>query len=123
MLGYSQGGPVALQLARDHPGLVGRLVLACTYAFNMASRRERVEGFLMPWMFRILGPRRLGAFVRRRPGITGGKPLTRQQAEFVAGLIAETPCGGRGPGRAGHGLRRTALARRRGDAHAGGGRR
>jgi pimeloyl-ACP methyl ester carboxylesterase len=91
VLGYSQGGPVALQLARDHPGLVGRLVLACTYAFNMASRRERVEGFLMPWMFRILGPRRLGAFVRRRPGITGGKPLTRQQAEFVAGLIAETP--------------------------------
>ncbi len=91
VLGYSQGGPVALQLARDHPDLVGRLVLACTYAFNMASRRERVEGFVMPWMFRILGPRRIGALARRRPGITGGKPLTRQQAEFVAGLIAETP--------------------------------
>jgi pimeloyl-ACP methyl ester carboxylesterase len=63
----------------------------CTYAFNMLSRRERVEGFLMPWMFRLSGPRWIGALARRRPGMTGGKPLTKEQAEFVAGLIAETP--------------------------------
>jgi len=91
VLGYSQGGPIALQLAHDHPDLVGRLILVCTYAFNMLSRRERVEGLLLPWMFRIIGPRRLGAMVRHRPATTGGKALTTAQAEFVARLIAETP--------------------------------
>jgi 3-oxoadipate enol-lactonase len=91
VLGYSQGGPIALQLAHDHPDLVGRLILVCTYACNMLSRRERVEGRLIPWMFRIIGPRRLGAIVRHRPATTGGKALTTAQAEFVARLIAETP--------------------------------
>ena len=91
VLGYSQGGPVALQLAHDHPDLLGRLILVCTYAFNMLSRRERVEGLLIPWIFRIIGPRRLGAMIRRRPATTGGKALTTAQAEFVARLIAETP--------------------------------
>jgi pimeloyl-ACP methyl ester carboxylesterase len=60
VLGYSQGGPIALQLVHDRPDLVGRLILVCSYAFNMASRRERFEGRLVPWMFRILGPRLIG---------------------------------------------------------------
>lgn len=91
VMGYSQGGPIALQLARDYPDLVGRLILVCTYAFNMLSRRERVEGLLTPWMFRIIGPHWIGAIAQHRPAMTGGKPLTTAQAEFVARLIAETP--------------------------------
>jgi len=39
VLGYSQGGAVAQQFARAHPGRVRRLVLACTYAHNALSPR------------------------------------------------------------------------------------
>ncbi len=88
VLGYSQGGPIAMQLLHDHPDLVGRLILVCTYAFNMATRRERFEGRLAPWMFRILGPRRMGQMIK---GALGGTPLTKEQAEWIAALVAETP--------------------------------
>ena len=44
VLGYSQGGAVAQQLALDHAAQCSRLVLACTYAFNMTSLREKIEG-------------------------------------------------------------------------------
>ena len=37
VLGHSQGGVVAQQFALDYPERCSRLVLACTYAFNMAS--------------------------------------------------------------------------------------
>ncbi len=90
MLGYSQGGPIALQLVHDRPDLVGRLILVCSYAFNMASRRERFEGRLVPWMFRILGPRLIGQ-MSKVANVTGGKPLTKEQADWVARLMAETP--------------------------------
>lgn len=91
VLGYSQGGPIALQLAHDYPGMVNRLMLVCTFAFNRLTRRERVEGLFIPWIFRLIGPRRLGAMVRRRPATMGGKALSRAQADLVATLIAETP--------------------------------
>src|SRR5581483_6579866 len=63
VLGYSQGGTVAQQLALDHPERCGRLILACTYAFNMATRRERLEGHLTPLLLRVLGMRRFARFV------------------------------------------------------------
>src|SRR5262245_48212636 len=37
VLGYSQGGAIAQQLVLDHPKRCDRLILACTYAFNMAT--------------------------------------------------------------------------------------
>src|SRR5262245_10652847 len=37
VLGYSQGGAIAQQFALDWPERCNRLVLACTYAFNMAT--------------------------------------------------------------------------------------
>jgi 3-oxoadipate enol-lactonase len=91
VLGYSQGGPIALQLAHDSRSMVSRLILVGTFAFNRLSQREWVEGLLIPWIFRLIGPRRLGAMVRRRPATMGGKALTAAQADFVATLIAETP--------------------------------
>jgi pimeloyl-ACP methyl ester carboxylesterase len=36
-LGYSQGGAIAQQLVLDHPKRWDHLVLACTYACNMAT--------------------------------------------------------------------------------------
>src|SRR5919202_4054957 len=42
VLGYSQGGAVAQQFAHDYPRRVRSLLLACTFAYNMLSRRERL---------------------------------------------------------------------------------
>jgi pimeloyl-ACP methyl ester carboxylesterase len=63
VLGYSQGGAVAQQLVLDHPARCSRLVLACTYAFNMATVREKLEGHLVPLLIRVLGMRRLARLV------------------------------------------------------------
>src|SRR6185436_18913477 len=59
VLGYSQGGAIAQQLVLDHPQQCDRLILACTYAFNMATFREKLEGHLTPFLLRVLGSRQL----------------------------------------------------------------
>ena len=59
VLGYSQGGAIAQQFVLDNPKRCNRLVLACTYAFNMATPREWLEGHLAPLLIRLLGLRRL----------------------------------------------------------------
>ena len=85
VLGYSLGGAIARQLVLDHPERVQRLVLGCTYAFNMATSRERVEGHLAPLLLRGLGPRRfakLGVPVM-------AKQLSRERADWLAGLMAD----------------------------------
>lgn len=46
VLGVSQGGAIAQQLAVRHPGLVGRLVLAVTYS----RQNETVQTALRGWM-------------------------------------------------------------------------
>ena len=85
VLGYSQGGAVAQQFARAHPGRVRRLVLACTYAHNALSPRERLEGWLTPWLLRALGPGRLAALVGRAGG---GAPLSPEQIAVLRRLLA-----------------------------------
>ena len=84
VLGYSQGGAVAQQLALDHSQRCSRLVLGCTYAFNMASLRERIEGHLAPPLIWILGMRRLARLVISQ----GAKELGKERADWLAGLIA-----------------------------------
>jgi 3-oxoadipate enol-lactonase len=44
VLGYSQGGAVAQELVLDYSRRRDRLVPLCTYAFNMATFREKLEG-------------------------------------------------------------------------------
>jgi 3-oxoadipate enol-lactonase len=63
VLGYSQGGAIAEQLVLDHPTLWERLVLCCTFAFNMATPREWLEGHLTPLLVHILGTRRMARLV------------------------------------------------------------
>jgi 3-oxoadipate enol-lactonase len=79
VLGYSQGGAIAQQLVLDHPERCSRLVLACTYAFNMATLREKIEGHVAPFLIRLLGMRRFSRLVVSQ----GGKGL-----DGLAGLIA-----------------------------------
>ena len=82
-LGYSHGGAVAQQFVLDHPGRCRRLVLACTYAFNMATLREQVEGRIAPALVRALGMPRFARLVMA----LGVKGLSPERAAWVASLI------------------------------------
>jgi pimeloyl-ACP methyl ester carboxylesterase len=84
VLGYSQGGAIAQQLVLDHPGRCDRLVLACTYAFNMATPRERLEGYLLPLLIRVLGMRGMAKFVVSQ----GAKRLSKERADWLTQLMA-----------------------------------
>jgi pimeloyl-ACP methyl ester carboxylesterase len=85
-LGYSQGGPVVQELALDYPAKVRRLVLSNTYAHNMATMREKIEGHVVPLLIRLLGVR---LFVRLLIS-QGLKQIPKEQAAWVANLIART---------------------------------
>ena len=85
VLGYSQGGAIAQQLALDDPTRCNRLVLGCTYAHNMATRREWVEGHVAPFLVRLLGPRRLGAL----GAALGAKDMDKERAAWLVGLMAD----------------------------------
>jgi 3-oxoadipate enol-lactonase len=85
VLGYSQGGAIAQQLVLDYPEQCSRLILSCTYAYNMASLREKFEGYLVPLLIRVLGIRRFAKLVISQ-GLTR---VTKERAEWVVGLIAQ----------------------------------
>ena len=63
VLGYSQGGAVAQQLVCDYPERCERLVLACTYAYNTATMREKLEGHLFPLFMEIVGIKRMAKII------------------------------------------------------------
>ena len=84
VLGYSYGGTIAQQLVLDYPRRCTHLVLACTYAFNMATVREQIEGHLVPFLIGILGMRLFAKFVLS----LGLRRVDRERANWVLGLIA-----------------------------------
>ena len=85
-LGYSQGGPVVQELTLDYPAKVRRLILSNTYAYNMATMREKMEGHIVPLLIRLLGVRRFVKLVISQ----GLKQIPKERAEWVANLIART---------------------------------
>jgi pimeloyl-ACP methyl ester carboxylesterase len=85
VLGYSNGGAIAQQFVLDNPGRCDRLVLACTYAFNMATRRERLEGRFVPLLVRLIGMKRFAALLLAQ----GLKRVPPDRARWVGDLIAD----------------------------------
>jgi pimeloyl-ACP methyl ester carboxylesterase len=85
-LGYSQGGPVVQELALDYPAKVHRLILSNTYAYNMATMKEKMEGHIVPLLVRLLGVR---LFVKLMIS-HGLKQIPKERAAWVADLIART---------------------------------
>jgi pimeloyl-ACP methyl ester carboxylesterase len=84
VLGYSHGGTIAQQLALDHPTRCDRLVLACTYAFNMATPREWLEGHLGPLLLHVIGTRGMAKFVT-----LASTQLDKERARWLGSMIAD----------------------------------
>ncbi len=87
VVGVSQGGAVAQQLAWQYPSRVRRLVLVCTFAYNLASPRERIEAWLTPWLIRLIGPAGLARLVVQS-GSFGGAPVAPAQVDLLRRLLA-----------------------------------
>jgi len=85
-LGYSQGGPVVQELVLDYPAKVRRLILSNTYAYNMATAKEKIEGRIVPRLIRLLGMR---LFVKLMIS-QGLKQIPKEQSVWVANLILST---------------------------------
>jgi 3-oxoadipate enol-lactonase len=99
VLGYSHGGAVAQQLAHTRPASVSRLVLACTYANNVGTLRERLEASVFEMLLGFLSPRMLAHLLVHpsRPRPAGAIGLTGEQAAWLRSLMATNR---RGPMRA-----------------------
>jgi pimeloyl-ACP methyl ester carboxylesterase len=85
VVGYSQGGAVIQQFAHDYPKRVRRLVIACTFANNMLSRREQLEGMISPWLVRILGLRRMARLAVHG---AGGQHISAGTAHWLEDILA-----------------------------------
>src|SRR5215208_7067830 len=89
VLGYSQGGALALQIAHDHPERVRRLVLVNTFAHNGLTVGERLENRVSLWTLRLLGTGTLARIAAR--AVAGeGKPLTPEQARRLREMMASS---------------------------------
>jgi 3-oxoadipate enol-lactonase len=84
VLGYSQGGAIAQQLVLDHPKRCERLVLACTYAFNMATPREWLEGHIAPLLIRALGMKRMAELVVSQSMLEEDNERSNRLADLMA---------------------------------------
>lgn len=90
VMGYSHGGAVAQQLAHTRPAVVSRLILACTYACNVSTLRERLEGEVFAALLRVFNPGTLAKLIMRpsKPRPTGPIGLTMAQAEWLRSIMS-----------------------------------
>jgi 3-oxoadipate enol-lactonase len=90
VMGYSHGGAVAQQLAHTRPAAVGKLMLACTYACNVSTLRERLECGAFLTLLRFFSPGTLAKLILQpsKPKPNGAIGLTREQAEWMQSILA-----------------------------------
>jgi 3-oxoadipate enol-lactonase len=90
VMGYSHGGAVAQQLAHTRPAVVSKLILACTYACNVSTPRERLEAGVLLTLLRFFSPGTIAKLILRasRPKPTGAIGITTEQAVWVRSILA-----------------------------------
>jgi pimeloyl-ACP methyl ester carboxylesterase len=90
VMGYSHGGAVAQQFARTRPAAIRRLILACTYACNVSTLRERLECRVFLALLRLFDPGTLAKVIMRpsKPSATGAIGLTGEQAAWLRSILA-----------------------------------
>ena len=84
VLGYSQGGAIAQQLAFAHPERCHHLVLVCTYARNMFTLRERLEGRLFPIFMHLFGITRMARIAVSQ----GAQHLSKERVDWLTGIMS-----------------------------------
>jgi 3-oxoadipate enol-lactonase len=89
VLGYSHGGAVAQELAHTQSARVSKMMLACTYACNVATLRERIEAHIFSALLTLFSPRTLTNLVVQasKPKPTGAVGLTEEQAVWLRALM------------------------------------
>ena len=86
VLGYSHGGVVAQALARANPQAVAQLLLACTYACNVATAREYLEGMALVGLLSFATPRTVARMIVQS-GRAYMPGLTAEQAAWLRSLM------------------------------------
>lgn len=86
VLGYSHGGAVAQALARTRPQAVSKLFLVCTYACNVATPREYVEGLAIVSLLSVASPGTV-AGVMLRLGRSSMPGMTAEKTAWMTGII------------------------------------
>lgn len=89
VLGYSHGGTVAQQLAHTRPARVSKMMLACTYACNVITLKERMEARVFLALLHLFSPRTLAnlAVHPSKPKPTGAIGLSKEQADWLRALM------------------------------------
>jgi pimeloyl-ACP methyl ester carboxylesterase len=87
VLGYSHGGTVAQELARARPQAVAGMFLTCTYACNVVTLRERIEGLMLLAVHTVVGPPVLARVIVRQGPALGG--MTAEQVAWLRGVIGK----------------------------------
>jgi pimeloyl-ACP methyl ester carboxylesterase len=90
VLGYSHGGAVAQQLAHTRRALVNKMMLTCTYAYNVATPRERMEASVFLTLLTLFTPRTLANLVVQpsKPKPVGEIGLNKTQVDWLRALMA-----------------------------------
>jgi 3-oxoadipate enol-lactonase len=90
VMGYSHGGAVAQQFAHARAASVARLMLACTYACNASTVKERIECEVFAGLLYVLSPATIAKLIFRpsKPKPTGPIGLTPSQAMWMRQVMA-----------------------------------
>lgn len=88
LLGYSYGGFVAQQFAKDFPDKVNRLILVNTCAYNLATIREKIEAMLLFLLIKVLGVKVYAKLIGSVGSVDGLK-LTREQVDTFQEMVLQ----------------------------------